>query len=119
MSFSEKYNHTLPTFKHRLPDKPLFKSLKELYNGENGENIYTVYGMYINKKGKYGDTPVAISEDFLINLPSHLCKTVTVMLHDTELIDAINAGKFGLEVYEYTPKDFKNKICYSVRWVDL
>ena len=41
------------------------------------------------------------------------------MLKDGELIDAINAGKFGLEVYEYTPKGYKDKTCYSVRWVDM
>lgn len=118
MSFADKYNHTAPAFTHQLPDNAPFKSLKELYNGENGENTYVVYGMYINKKGKFGDAPVAISDDFSINLPSHLCDTVTEMLQDKELVEAINAGKFGLEVYEYTPKDYK-KTCYSVKWVDL
>lgn len=118
MSFVDKYNHTAPTFKHELPEGAPFKSLKDLYNGEKGENTYVVYGLYINKKGKFGDAPVAISEDFLINLPSHLCDTVTEMLHDDELIEAINAGKFGLVVYAYTPKKYK-KTCYSVKWVDL
>lgn len=118
MSFADKYNHTEPMFTHQLPDNAPFKSLKELYNGEKGENTYVVYGLYINKKGKFGDAPVAISEDFSINLPSHLCGTVTEMLHDKELVEAINAGKFGLEVYAYTPKEYK-KTCYSVKWVDL
>lgn len=118
MSLADKYNHTAPTFTHQLPDNAPFKSLKELYNGEKGENTYVVYGLYINKKGKFGDAPVAISDDFSINLPSHLCDTVTEMLHDKDLVEAINAGKFGLEVYAYTPKDYK-KNCYSVKWVDL
>lgn len=118
MSLADKYNHTAPKFNHELPDNAPFKSLKELYNGEKGENTYTVYGLYINKKGKFSDAPVAISEDFSINLPSHLCDTVTEMLKDKELVEAINAGKFGLEVYEYTPKGY-NKTCYSVKWVDL
>ncbi len=118
MSLADKYNHTAPTFTHELPDKAPFKGLKELYNGEKGENTYKVYGLYINKKGKFGDAPVAISEDFSINLPSHLCDTVTEMLHDKELVEAINAGKFGLEVYAYMPKEYK-KTCYSVKWVDL
>lgn len=118
MSLADKYNRTAPTFTHQLSDNAPFKPLKELYNGENGENKYIVRGLYINKKGKYGDAPVAISEGFSINLPSHLCDTVTEMLQDKELVEAINAGKFGLEVYEYTPKDYK-KTCYSVKWVDL
>lgn len=118
MSFAEKYNHTTPTFNHVLPDSAPFKSLKDLYNGEKGENTYVVYGLYINKKGKFGDAPVAISEDFSINLPSHLCDTVTEMLNDKELVEAINAGKFGLEVYSYVPKGY-NKTCYSVKWLDL
>lgn len=118
MSLADKYNHTAPTFTHQLPDNSQFKGLKELYNGEKGKNTYVVYGLYINKKGKFGDAPVAISEDFSINLPSHLCDTVTEMLKDKELLEAINAGKFGLEVYAYTPKEY-NKTCYSVKWVDL
>lgn len=118
MSLADKYNHSEPKFTHQLPDNAPFKSLKELYNGEKGENKYIVRGLYINKKGKYGDAPVAISEDFSINLPSHLCDTVTEMIQDKELVEAINAGKFGLEVYEYVPKGY-NKTCYSVKWVDL
>lgn len=118
MSLADKYNHTTPTFNHELPDGAPFKSLKELYNGEKGENTYVVYGLYINKKGKFGDAPVAISEDFSINLPSHLCDTVTEMLKDKELVEAINAGKFGLKVYAYIPREY-NKNCYSVKWVDL
>ena len=118
MRLAEKYNHTTATFTHQLPDGAPFKSLKELYNGEKGENKYIVRGLYINKKSKYGDAPVAISDDFSINLPSHLCDTVTEMLHDKELVEAINAGKFGLEVYMYVPSGYKNT-CYSVKWVDL
>ena len=118
MSLADKYNHATPLFNHELPDGAEFKSLKELYNGERGKNTYVVYGLYINKKGKFGDAPVAISEDFSINLPPHLCDTVKEMLTDKELVEAINAGKFGLEVYEYIPKEY-NKNCYSVKWVDL
>lgn len=118
MSLADKYNHTTPTFTYQLPDNAPFKSLKELYNGEKGENKYIVRGLYINKKGKYDDAPVAISEDFSINLPSHLCNTVTEMLQDKELVEAINAGKIGLEVYSYVPKGY-NYTCYSVKWVDL
>ncbi len=118
MSFAEKYNHTAPMFNHELPVGAPFESLKDLYSGEKGNNTYVVYGLYINKKSKFGDAPVAISEDFSINLPSHLCDTVTEMLKDKELVEAINAGKFGLEVYAYKPKGYK-KTCYSVNWVDL
>ena len=118
MSLADKYNHTTPTFTHQLPDSAPFKSLKDLYNGEKGENTYVVYGLYINKKGKFGDAPVAISEDFSINLPSHLCYVITEMLKDNEVVEAMNAGKFGLKVYEYIPKEY-TKNCYSVKWVDL
>lgn len=118
MSLADKYNHTTPTFNHELPDNAPFMSLKDLYNGENDENTYVVYGLYINTKGKFGEAPVAISEDFSINLPSFLCDTVREMLLDKELIEEINAGEFGLKVYEYTSKNYK-KTCYSVKWVDL
>lgn len=119
MNIADKYNHGAPKFKHQLPEKAPFKSLKELYNGENGKNTYRVYGVFLNRKGKFGDSPVAISEDFYINLPAFLCMDVKEMLCDNECIDAMNKGKIGFEIYRYTPKDFPNKECYSVRWVDL
>ena len=117
--FTEKYNHSAPKFTYELPEGAPFESLKGLYNGENNDNKYVVLGLYINKKSKFGDAPVAVSEGMLINLPSFMVDTVNEMLEDSELIDAINRRKLGLEVYEYSPKDFPNKKCYSCRWIDM
>lgn len=115
---TDKYNHSTPKFRHQLPEGAPFHNLKSLYNGEKGSNKYVVLGLYINKKSKYGDAPVAISEDFSINLPSFMVDTVNEMIADPEMVDAINAGEVGLEVYEYTPKNQTNT-CYSCRWVDM
>lgn len=116
MKFADKYNKSFAQFTFKPADGTEYRSLKEMYNGENGDNIYPVKGMYINRKSKFGDSPVIVSDEYFINLPKHLLENVQEMLKDNELIEAINANKFGCEVYEY---ETNGKTCYSVNWVDM
>lgn len=114
--FADKYNKSFAKFNFEPAEDFKFKSLKDLYNGAKGKNTYIVLGLYINRKSKYGDAPVIVSEDCYINLPKHLLDTVKSMLEDPELVQAVNERKFGIEVYEY---ETNGKTCYSVNWVDM
>lgn len=114
--FADKYNKTFAEFEFEPGEDFPFCSLKNLYNGKKGDNKYIVLGMYINKKSKFGDAPVIVSEECFINLPKHLLDTVKEMLEDKELVAAINKREFGIEVYEY---ETNGKTCYSVNWVDM
>lgn len=114
--FTDKYNKTYAKFNFEPKEDFTFHSLKDMYNGKKGNNKYIVLGIYINRKSKFGDAPVIVSEECYINLPKHLLDTVKEMLEDEELVTAINNREFGVEVYEY---ETNGKICYSVNWVDM
>lgn len=79
--------------------------------------VYTLKGFYINTKGEYGATPVAILSDCFVNLPAHLLPTVQDMLLSDETVADIKAGKCGFMQREYTDKKGNTRV--SVEWVDL
>lgn len=114
--FTDKYNKTFAKFDFTPEENFSYHSLKDMYNGKKGNNKYIVLGIYINRKSKFGDAPVIVSEDCYINLPKHLLDTVNEMLEDEELVQAINNKEFGIEVYEY---ETNGKTCYSVNWIDM
>lgn len=89
-----------------------FKKLKEIGEG----NSFTIYGLYINKKGKYDAHPVAISSSMKVDLPSHLTEKIEKILASDEMCEAIEAGKCGAEVYKY---EAQGKECYSINFKDL
>ena len=97
-----------------------FVTLESLYARDNGMTIFGIDGLYINKKSAFGDHPVAIvaSERFLVDLPSFMTEDVKEILKDSEVVEAIRAGKVGFSVQQYEPKNFK-KTCYGIKWEDI
>lgn len=117
MGVAEKYNKgNVFTFKET--DGFVYKSLEDLYNSHGEETIFSLRAVFINTKSKYGDSPVAVTSDCFVNLPTHLLETVKEMLVDDEFINAVNDGKVGFTVYEYQ-SNHRQKPCYSVRFIDL
>lgn len=114
MSIANKYNRG-SVFTAR-PQGEEYYSLEELFKQNRREHV--VLAMYINTKGMYGPTPTVLTGDCFINLPTHLTETVKEMIQDKEVIDAVNNGNLGIEIYQYfSNKHHKN--CYSINWVDL
>lgn len=95
-----------------------YKTLVELYKANKKDKVYEVKGLFINTKSKFGDSPVAVTEKFYVNLPSHMTNTVREIREDVGLIADINNGKIGFTIYEYEQKKYK-KTCYSINWVDI
>lgn len=100
-----------------------YVSLKDLQK-EVGKKPYTIQGLFLNCKAKFGDEAVAIGDHILINLPHYVVDNVKQMLKDSVVIDAIKQGRVGIKVHEYTnsfskQKDGSIKKFYSVEWVDL
>ena len=91
--------------------------LKTLYDTDPNK-VYKVLGFFTNTKGKFGTEPVAIVDDFLVNLPRHLLDTVQQMLDDNEVIEYIKAGHVGFTIYQYHSNSY-NKDAYSVTWLDI
>lgn len=90
--------------------------LADLVECNGIDAIYTVEALFINSKSKFGQAPVLVTSQWLVNAPSHLTQTVQQMCQVPEVVDSINARKVGFKVYQYTAN---NRVCYSVEWVEV
>lgn len=93
-----------------------FTNLKDLYEGNGADVKYTLLGVYVNNKGRFGAEPMAIVDGYKVNLPKHLLDEVQMILDDDEMIQAIIDGKLGFQVEPYTNS---RGTFYSVHWIDL
>lgn len=117
-SFSNQFNRT------RLFDIDTegleYHELQDIFDNE--DTVYNVEGIYINDKGLFEPRPcvVANTEHWrgYVNLPAHLTSVCEEILRDRNAVAAINAGKVGFSIYSYEAKNYNNKLCYSIRWVD-
>lgn len=114
MSIASKYNHGRK-FDFEIPKDFKYMSLHDLYNNNGSDFVYDIRAMYINKKSKFGESPVVATSNELVNLPKHLTDTVKEMLADSEVVDAINNHVFGFTIYTYMNGE---NVYYSVNWVD-
>lgn len=112
--FTDRYNHVSPFTFEGNPEAP-FRKLEELFE-EDTEVIYPVRALYVNTKSKFGDAPVAVSDEIKINLPSHMLRSVNEIMEDEEAVFLINHGKIGITPYKYE-KD--GKTYYGAKWVDI
>lgn len=116
MTFGSKYNNTQPKFAITITN-PVYKSLKDLQAENKTDTVYPVYAVYINTKGRYGDQAlVAIDDHTMVNLPMHCTEKCKMMLMDPEAIEAMNTGKAGFKIYQYTSNSGQSGL--SVSWCD-
>lgn len=96
-----------------------FTDLKSLFD-KAPEEIFKIDGLYINKKSAFGEHPVAIcvQDQLLVDLPAHLTEDVRLILQDSEVVEAIKAGKVGFSIHKYYQEKFK-KDCYGINWEDI
>lgn len=111
-----KHNRTVAQFKVDT-DGFEFKKLNELFDEKKPETVFSVYGLYINRKGKYGASPFAASDGYFISLPQHLLDTVHEILADPESIAQMNDAKAGLVIRPYV--DDKGVTHYTADFVDV
>lgn len=90
--------------------------LSDLVECNGIEAVYTIEALFINTKSKYGQSPVLVTSQWLVNAPQHLTQTVQQMIQVPEIVDSINAGKVGFKVYQYTSG---NNVYYSVEWLEV
>lgn len=114
MSFSKKFNKE-KIFNVDCSDFEYY-SLEEIYT--NDDKVYPVCGIYLNNKSLYDPAPVIATNEFYVNLPSHMFEDAKSILQDKTAIADINRGVVGFKIYKYQQKRF-NKECYSVTWVDI
>lgn len=103
-------------FEYDKEAKRNYIKLGELIELNGSEAEYKVEDLFINTKSKYGDAPVIVISQFLVNAPQHLTDAVRQMIATPEIVDAINARKVAFKVYQYT---VNNRVCYSIEWVEV
>ena len=118
MSIASKYNkNKMNVFSFQIPKDFEYRSLIDLFNNNGKDHVYKVRAVYINKKSRFGESPVFATDDCLVNLPQHLTDVAREIMRDEETVNAINDGKFGFTIYPYVTNNRKG-ICYSVNWID-
>lgn len=100
-----------------------YRSLADLYNQYGEDYVYRVRAIFINKKNKFGDTPILCvsienEEKFLIDLPKHTLDVCNTILDSPEAVEAINGGECGIKIHTYYSKSY-NKDCFSVNFCDV
>lgn len=119
MSIASKYNKS-HLFNYEIPKDAAYVKLGELYKQFGPDKTYTVRAMYISNKSKYSDeSPVVAIDEAMVNFPTFMTDTIKDMMHDDEVIEAVNSGKLGFKIYQYEMKQYKGRIFFGATWIDL
>lgn len=116
-----KFNHGNNVFGIDTKDYD-FEKIEDAYNDDHfADHTFNVYGLFINKGGKYQPHPVAIVDTenkIAVDLPSHLTDDVQQMLDNDEIIQYIKDGHCGFKIEPYFSKNWKKNF-YGVQWLDI
>lgn len=115
MSILDKYNNK-PVFEYDNKKGRSYTNLRKLVERFGINEVYTVHALFINTQSRFGDNPVIVTNDFMVNAPQHLTETVQEMMRDHELIELVNKRKVGFQIYAYENEYGKN---YSLEWVEI
>lgn len=91
-----------------------YRKLGELYEEYGKDKEYPVRALYVNET-KYGESAVAATDGFFINLPSHTVNDVREIIEDDELVQMINEGRVTITIYEYYSHKYDGTF-YGIRW---
>lgn len=115
-NLSNDLNKGIKRFDYEMNDKHEYKTLEELYKADS-EKVYVVRMFYTNKKSKFGDNEVVVTDDYIINLPKHLTEIVADIMANDEHFKSIENGKFAFNIYEYEyTLCNQTQKAYSVNW---
>lgn len=93
-----------------------YKKLDELYKEYGADVEYPIRALYVNKT-KYGESAVAVTDGYFINLPSHVVDDVKEIIADDELVRMINDGFVSIAIYEYYSHKYDG-VFYGIRWIE-
>lgn len=116
MSLINKYNKKA-VFEYDREVQRDYTSLKDLVELNGIEKQYIVEALFINTKSKFGEAPVIVTGEWLVNAPKHLTETVKQMQNDEEVVNLINKRLVTFKIYSY--QDNNNIKRYSVEWIEI
>ena len=109
-------NKGVRRFDYVITDNHEYRKLEELFS-DDPDAVYVVKMFYTNKKSKFGDNEVVVTDDYIINLPKHLTESVKKIIKDPKYLELIEKSRFAFSIYEYDYDDSKK--AYSVNWGTL
>lgn len=116
MSILNKYNKKA-VFEYDREVIRDYTTLSDLVELNGIEKQYIVEALFINTKSKFGEAPVIVSGEWLVNAPKHLTETVKQMQNDEEIVNLINKRLVTFKIYSY--QDNNNVKRYSIEWVEV
>lgn len=116
MSFANKHNTKPSPFTFKTPEMHPFVKPLDLVEQNGIDKVYTLRAMYVNKGGQFGDEPVLVTDDFILNAPHHMVEKVRAIIDDAESTQLVNASEVGFKLYEYQNKFGQQ---FGVTWVDV
>lgn len=91
-------------------------SLEELYETNGADKVYCLRALYINTRSDFApETPVALTNNYYVNIPVHQLKEVKAIMDDALAVNAVNNKKAGFKIESYRKEKY-NKTCYRVVW---
>lgn len=93
-------------------------SLEDLYNADGDGAVYTLTGLFINQKGKYGPRPYVSTDLYLVDLPQHRLEDIEQMLTMPEIVQQVTDGKAGFTIRPYISRKY-DKECFDVFFRNL
>lgn len=93
-------------------------TLEDLYNADGDGTVYTLTGLFINQKGKYGPRPYVSTDKYLIDLPQHRLEDIKQMLEIPEIVQQVTDGKAGFTIRPYISRKY-DKECFDVFFRNL
>ena len=115
-SFANKHNAKPNPFTFKTPEMHPFVKPADLVAEHGIGQTYVLRAMYINKGGQFGDEPVFITDDFILNAPSHMVEMVKGIIDDGESTQLVNNGEVAFKLYEYKNKYGQQ---FGITWVDI
>lgn len=114
-SFANKHNAKPNPFTFETPEHFQYAKPFDLVQQNGIDEVYKLNAIYVNKKGAYGDEPVLVTDNELVNASSSLMESINGILDDSESINLIIDGKVFFKFYEYNNK---YGLQHGVSWVD-
>lgn len=117
MTFAKKHNTSGYKFSFEIPENFEYYDLKQLAKKyKTLDKHYRINAVYINRKGKYGNQAVLVTDNELVNAPLHMTETFTDILSDSDSIGMIESGVAGFKIYTYENQHGKQA---GLEFVDL
>lgn len=92
-------------------EKHEYKKLGELFTAN--ERRFVLRGVYTSKKGKFGETPYAITDKYIITLPKSQLESVKAIRDDDDMVTAVKKGECSIAIHEYYSTQY-DKTCYDI-----